>query len=252
MIRKMAKRPQPPVFSLPTPPNKTQADSQESPEPPKPPANCSLWQKVKYTMDKEDFFRQKSKSAEIQIKRLNRENASLKEQLQRKTKAMDAQDRRLDTLGEALNEAKQRAEQEARRRDESSTHLGQKLQESQHESKRYRTALAAAFKLIDDLKDKTTLAELLAQTDQQLSGGAPKQELETSAAASPEDSSDEYYIRRPVTRKYRRGSSATPRRPSRVKREREGEWSSEDSDERPLAKARKLDNRILRNITPDE
>ncbi|KIE03472.1 hypothetical protein MAJ_00003, partial [Metarhizium majus ARSEF 297] len=221
-------------------------------------------------MDKEDFFRQKSKSAEIQIKRLNRENASLKEQLQRKTKAMDAQDRRLDTLGEALNEAKQRAEQEARRRDESSTHLGQKLQESQHESKRdessthlgqklqesqheskrYRTALAAAFKLIDDLKDKTTLAELLAQTDQQLSGGAPKQEPETSAAASPEDNSDECYIRRPVTRKYRRGSSATPRRPSRVKRQREGEWSSEDSDERPLAKARKL--RILRNITPHE
>ncbi|KAF5130231.1 hypothetical protein E5D57_006568 [Metarhizium anisopliae] len=201
-------------------------------------------------MDKEDFFRQKSKSAEIQIKQLNREVDSLKNQLQRKTKAMDAQDRRLATLTDALKEAEQRAEQEARRRDESSKHLNQKLQNSQHESKRYRTALAAAFKLIDDLKDKTTLAELLAQTDQQLLGGAPKQEPDTSAAASPEDSSDEYYIRRPVTWKYPQGGIAMPRRP--VKREREGDWSSEDSDERPLAKARKLDNRILRNITPYE
>ncbi|KID78185.1 uncharacterized protein G6M90_00g039890 [Metarhizium brunneum] len=193
-------------------------------------------------MDKEDFFRQKSKSAEIQIKRLNREVDSLKTQLQRKTKTIDAQERRLDTLADALKEAEQRTE--------SSKHLNQKLQNSQHESKRYRTALAAAFKLIDDLKDKTTIAELLAQTDQQLLGGAPKQEPDTTAAASPEDSSDEYYIRKPVTRKYPEGGIATPRRP--VKREREGDWSSEDSDERPLAKARKLDDRILRNITPDE
>ncbi|KJK83885.1 hypothetical protein H634G_00248 [Metarhizium anisopliae BRIP 53293] len=250
MRRKIAKRPNPPVSYLPTPPNKTQADSQEPLEPPKPPANCSLWQKVKYTMDKEDFFRQKSKSAEIQIKRLNREVDSLKNQLRRQDETMDAEEHRIYTLTEALKEAEQRAEQEARRRDESSKHLNQKLQGSQRESKRYRTALAAAFKLIDDLKDKTTLAELLAQTDQQLLNGAPKQEPETSAAASPEDSSDEDYIRRPVRRKYPQRGMATPRRP--VKREREGEWSSEDSDERPLAKARKLGNRILRNITPDE
>ncbi|KFG86346.1 hypothetical protein MANI_000210 [Metarhizium anisopliae] len=250
MRRKIVKGPQTLLPSLTTPPNKTQADSQEPPEPLKPPANCPLWQKVKYTMDKEDFFRQKSKSAEIQIKRLNREVDSLKNQLQRQGKTIDEQDGRLYSLTDALKEAEQRVEQEARRRDESSKHLNQKLQNSQHESKRYRTALAAAFKLIDDLKDKTTLAELLAQTDQQLLNGAPKQEPDTSAAASPEDSNDEYYIRRPVTRKYPQRGIATPRRP--VKREREGEWSSEDSDERPLGKARKLGNRILRDFTPYE
>ncbi|EFY89167.1 hypothetical protein MAC_04754 [Metarhizium acridum CQMa 102] len=258
---KTVKRRQAPRNSVvpPTNPrNKTQDDSQEPPKPSKPPANSSLLEKVKYAMDMEDFFRQKSKSAEFQIKGHKREIASLKEQLRRKGKAMEAQDRRLDMLAEDLAEAKKRADEaqqkladeEARRGNEPDERLRQKLQDSQRESKRYRTALAAAFKLVDGLKDKTTLAQLLAQTDQQLAGSAPAEREPAAAgraAASMirlEDSSDGDGAGGSLGRR-RVAMLHTP-----VKRGRER--SSEDSDEQPLTKTRKLGNRSSRKIVLDE
>ncbi|KHO01646.1 uncharacterized protein MAM_00647 [Metarhizium album ARSEF 1941] len=242
----------PPRSTSPRPGLPELASPNASPNP-----NPTLWEQVKATMDKEEYFRQKSRAADLQIKGHTREIAALKRQLADKDRAMERQKRRQKSLEESLRQARL-AEREARRRGESADRLRHELQDSKHESRRYRTALAAAFKLIDDLSDKTTLARLLEQTDRQLSRSScanstpVRQTFENVAPASwasvkAEESSDDDDGSRGA---FGRDNTAMPGTP--MKRQAGEDWSGEDSDYAPLAKTRRIGGRSPRKIVLEE
>ncbi|OAA50653.1 hypothetical protein NOR_01103 [Metarhizium rileyi] len=234
-------------------------------------------------MNKEEYFRQKSKAAELQVKLLTRDLEARKDELQQTKKDVQSQQLQTETAKNSLQEANHTVErvtqqlsslrQQAQQQTACKDKLRRELQESQFQSKRYRTALAAAFKLVDDLGAKTTLGQLLECTDQQLSrtgalvkfkpseegcagnrvfqvgrGGsvAPRTSTGPEGPYASDHSDDEAPLQagRERIRDFYTPSRAIKRETGRA---------SQDSDTEPRAKKRKLgDGSPPRNILLDE
>jgi hypothetical protein len=205
-------------------------------------------------MNSEQFYRAKSATLKLEVDKLRKSVEKHKSDLKQKdknlressnkTKGLKA---RLDETKAALATEREQIRALKRERDPPYEKLQEMLEETRFESKRFRTALAAAFKVVPQLQTKTTITQLLALTDRQLAahGGPPVKP--DCAQAGPHKRSrvkeeppgeDEFEESGAL------GSLTTP-----TKRAAE---SSDSECDRPMAKARRTGRVSPRKIVLDE
>ncbi|KAK2590870.1 hypothetical protein QQS21_011444 [Conoideocrella luteorostrata] len=154
-----------------------------------------LWEQVKSAMDSEKLFRHKSEALTISNSRLKQEKRELKNDIAKKQRTIADKNSTISTLTDGLASAEEELKTEKQQHAEllrkyedgelyqTNKLLLEKITKSQIEVRKFKTALKAAFNLVEDIGKQTTYDRILELTEERLqmrlSANKAKEETES-------------------------------------------------------------------------